>query len=129
MARIENVELADVAEYLVGLTVKDVNELSNILKEKYGIEPMSATVVTAVGGDGGAPGGAEKSSFNVVIKNLGTQKLAVIKLLKEVLGVGLKEAKDLAEAVGKPVKENVSKAEAEELKGKLVEAGAEVELV
>ena len=129
MAKLENVSLGEIAERLVGLTVKEVSELSDILKDEYGIEPV---MVASAGNSGPTPaadGSQEKTSFNVVIKNVGGQKLAIVKAVKEILGVGLKEAKDLVDAEGKPIKEGATKAEAEELKSKLTELGAEVELV
>ena len=125
--------MADVkkmAEELVNLTVKEVNELSNILKDEYGIEPAAAAapVMVAGGGAGGDAAGEEKTEFNVVLKSAGGQKLSVVKLVKEVTGLGLKEAKDLVDGAPGNVKEGVSKDEAEALKTKLEEAGAEVEL-
>jgi large subunit ribosomal protein L7/L12 len=122
-------EIKELAEQLVNLTVKEVNELAKILKEEYGIEPAAAAPVMVAGGNAGDGAAAEeKSSFNVILKSAGASKLGVVKLLKDLLGVGLKEAKDLADAAPKAVKENVSKAEAEDLKKQLEEAGAEVEL-
>ncbi|HAP01741.1 MAG TPA: 50S ribosomal protein L7/L12 [Bacteroidetes bacterium] len=118
------------AEQLVGLTVKEVNELAKVLKEEYGIEPAAAAPVMVAGG-GGAAGGAaaeEKTSFDVILKSGGAQKLTVVKVVKELTGLGLKEAKDLVDGAPKPVKEGVSKEEAETLKAKLTEAGAEVEV-
>lgn len=122
-------EIKELAEQLVNLTVKEVNELAKILKEEYGIEPAAAAPVMVAGGNAGDGAAAEeKSSFNVILKSAGASKLGVVKLLKDLLGVGLKEAKDLADAAPKAVKENVSKAEAEDLKKQLEDAGAEVEL-
>jgi large subunit ribosomal protein L7/L12 len=122
-------EIKELAEQLVNLTVKEVNELAKIFKEEYGIEPAAAAPVMVAGGNAGDGAAAEeKSSFNVILKSAGASKLGVVKLLKDLLGVGLKEAKDLADAAPKAVKENVSKAEAEDLKKQLEEAGAEVEL-
>ena len=122
-------EIKELAEQLVNLTVKEVNELAKILKDEYGIEPAAAALVMVAGGNAGDGAAAEeKSSFNVILKSAGASKLGVVKLLKDLLGVGLKEAKDLADAAPKAVKENVSKAEAEDLKKQLEEAGAEVEL-
>jgi len=118
------------AEQLVGLTVKEVNDLAKILKEEYGIEPAAAAPVMVAGG-GGAAGGAaaeEKTAFNVILKNAGGQKLTVVKVVKDLTGLGLKEAKELVDGAPKPVKEGVSKEEAEALKAKLAEAGAEVEI-
>jgi large subunit ribosomal protein L7/L12 len=124
--------MADVkalAEQLVNLTVKEVNELAQVLKDEYGIEPAAAAVAVAAGGGGGAAaGGEEKTAFDVILKNGGANKLAVVKLVKDLTGLGLKEAKDLVDGAPKPVKEGVSKAEAEDLKTKLTEAGAEVEV-
>jgi large subunit ribosomal protein L7/L12 len=117
------------AEQLVNLTVKEVNELAQILKDQYGIEPAAAAPVMMAGG-GAAAGGAaeEKTSFDVILKAGGQNKLAVVKLVKELTGLGLKEAKDLVDGAPKPVKEGVSKDEANSLKGQLEEAGAEVEV-
>ena len=121
-------DLKDFAEQLVNLTVKEVNELADILKEEYGIEPAAAAVAVAAGG-GAADGGAEeKSEFDVVLKAAGSSKLAVVKLVKELTGLGLKEAKGLVDDVPSNIKEAVSKDEAEALKSQLEEAGAEVEL-
>ncbi len=121
-------ELKVFAEQLVNLTVKEVNELAQILKEEYGIEPAAATVAVAApsAGEGSAP--VEKSTFDVILKSPGGAKLQVVKLVKDLTGLGLKEAKDLVDAAPKAVKEGVSKEEAESLKAKLTEAGAEVEL-
>ena len=118
------------AEQLVNLTVKEVQELSTILKDKYGIEPAAAAPVMVAGG-GAAVGGAaaeEKTSFDVILKSGGNAKLAVVKLVKELSGLGLKEAKDLVDGAPKPVKEGVSKEEANSIKQQLEEAGAEVEI-
>jgi large subunit ribosomal protein L7/L12 len=123
--------MADVkalAESLVNLTVKEVQELADVLKNEYGIEPAAAAVVVAAGGDGGAGAAEEKTSFNVVLKSGGASKLNVVKVVKELTGLGLKEAKELVDGAPKTVKEGVSKAEAEDLKAKLTEAGAEVEI-
>ena len=123
-------DLKAFAEQLVNLTVKEVNELAKILKDEYGIEPAAAAVVAAgpaaAGGD--APAVAEKSTFDVILKAPGGAKLQIVKLVKELTGLGLKEAKELVDACPKPVKEGVSKEEAESIKAQLVEAGAEVEL-
>ncbi|MCP9750691.1 50S ribosomal protein L7/L12 [Ferruginibacter sp. HRS2-29] len=122
--------MADVkalAESLVNLTVKDVQELAEFLKTEYGIEPAAAAVVVSGGGDGPAAA-EEKTSFDVILKSGGANKLAVVKIVKELTGLGLKEAKDLVDGAPKPVKEGVDKATAEELKTKLTEAGAEVEV-
>jgi large subunit ribosomal protein L7/L12 len=123
--------MADVkalAEQLVGLTVKEVQELADVLKADYGIEPAAAAVVMSAGGDGGAAAAEEKTSFNVVLKSAGASKLNVVKIVKDLTGLGLKEAKELVDGAPKNVKEGVSKAEAEDLKAKLTEAGAEVEI-
>lgn len=124
--------MADVktlAESLVNLTVKEVQELADFLKTEYGIEPAAATVAVVAGGDGaGAAAAEEKTSFNVILKNAGQSKLGVVKVVKDITGLGLKDAKELVDSVPKPVKEGVSKAEADEIAEKLKEAGAEVEL-
>jgi large subunit ribosomal protein L7/L12 len=123
-------DLKDFAEQLVNLTVKEVNELANILKEEYGIEPAAAAVAVAAGG-GAAEGGeaAEaQSEFDVILKAAGASKLAVVKLVKELTGLGLKDAKDIVDSAPKAVKEGISKDEAEGIKKSLEEAGAEVEL-
>ena len=125
--------MADVkvlAEQLVNITVKEVNELASILKDEYGIEPAAAAPVMVSGGAGAdAPAApAEKTSFDVILKAAGPQKLAVVKLVKDLTGLGLKEAKDLVDGAPKPVKEGVSKEESETLKKQLEEAGAEVEV-
>ena len=119
--------MADVkalAESLVALTVKEVQELAEVLKTEYGIEPAAAAVVVAAGGGGEAAAAEEKTSFNVILKSGGANKLAVVKVVKELTGLGLKEAKDLVDGAPKPVKEGVDKATAEEIKAKLTEAGA-----
>jgi large subunit ribosomal protein L7/L12 len=120
-------DLKALAEQLVNLTVKDVNELANILKDEYGIEPAAAAVAVA-GPAAGPAAAAEKTSFDVVLKAAGGAKLQIVKLVKELTGLGLKEAKELVDAAPKAVKEGVSKQEAESLKQQLEEAGAEVEL-
>ena len=123
--------MADVkalAENLVGLTVKEVQELAEFLKTEYGIEPAAAAVVVSGDGGGGAAAAEEKTSFDVILKSGGNAKLAVVKLVKELSGLGLKEAKDLVDAAPKPVKEGVSKEEANSIKQQLEEAGAEVEI-
>ncbi|MBS7289424.1 MAG: 50S ribosomal protein L7/L12 [Bacteroidales bacterium] len=122
--------MADVkalAEELVNLTVKDVQELANILKEEYGIEPAAAAAVVVADG-GAAAGPAEQTEFDVILKSAGAAKLGVIKVVKEALGLGLKEAKELVDKCPTPLKEKVSNAEAEQLKATLEEAGAEVEI-
>jgi large subunit ribosomal protein L7/L12 len=123
-------DLKDFAEQLVNLTVKEVNELANILREEYGIEPAAAAVAVAgpAAGGGDAAGAEEKSEFDVILKAAGASKLAVVKLVKELTGLGLKEAKEVVDGAPKPVKEGVSKDEAEGIKKSLEEAGAEVEL-
>jgi large subunit ribosomal protein L7/L12 len=113
-------DLKSFAEQLVNLTVKEVNELAKILKEEYGIEPAAAAVA--------APAAEEKTSFNVILKSGGANKLNVVKIVKELTGLGLKEAKDLVDGAPKPVKEGISKADADALVAKLKEAGAEVEV-
>lgn len=123
-------DLKAFAEQLVNLTVKEVNELAAILKDEYGIEPAaaSAVVVTGPAGGGDAPVVEEKTSFDVILKAAGASKLAVVKLVKDLTGLGLKEAKELVDGAPKPVKEGVAKDEAEALKKQLEEAGAEVEV-
>jgi len=121
-------DLKEFAEQLVNLTVKEVNELADILKDEYGIEPAAAAVAVAAGG-GAAEGGAEEQTeFDVILKAAGGSKLAVVKLVKELTGLGLKEAKGIVDSAPAPIKEAVSKDEAEALKASLEEAGAEVEL-
>jgi len=122
-------DLKAFAEQLVNLTVKEVNELAEILKNEYGIEPAAAAVAVAAGpAAGAAPAAEEKTSFDVVLKAAGANKLAVVKLVKELTGAGLKEAKDLVDGAPSTIKEGVTKEEAENLKKQLTEAGAEVEL-
>ena len=123
-------DLKAFAEQLVNLTVKEVNELATILKDEYGIEPAAAAPVMVAGGGGGsdAPAAEEKTSFDVILKAAGASKLAVVKLVKDLTGLGLKEAKDLVDGAPKPLKEGVAKDEAESLKKSLEEAGAEVEV-
>lgn len=122
-------DLKDFAEQLVNLTVKEVNELADILKEEYGIEPAAAAVAVAGGAAaGGEDAGEEQTEFDVILKAPGGSKLAVVKLVKELTGLGLKDAKELVDGAPKPVKEGVAKDEAEALKAQLEEAGAEVEL-
>ena len=124
-------DLKKFAEELVNLTVKEVNELAEILKEEYGIEPAAAAAVVAAPGAGGAEGGAggdEQTAFDVIIKSAGQSKLAVVKLVKELTSIGLKEAKELVDAAPKAIKEGVTKDEAEALQKQLEEAGAEVEV-
>jgi len=123
--------MADVktlAETLVGLTVKEVQELADVLKADYGIEPAAAAVVVSGGDGGGAAAVEEKTSFDVILVSGGPSKLGVVKIVKELTGLGLKEAKDLVDGAPKAVKEGVSKAEAEEIAAKLKDGGAEVEV-
>ena len=124
-------DLTQLAEQLVNLTVKEVKELTDILKDQYGIEPAAAGAVMVSGGAGAgaeAPAEEEKTSFDVILKAAGGAKLAVVKLVKELTGLGLKEAKDLVDSAPKALKEGVNKDEAEGLKKALEEAGAEVEI-
>ena len=122
-------DLKKFAEQLVNMTVKEVNELADILKDEYGIEPAAAAVSVAGPAAGGGDAGAEeKSDFDVILKAAGGSKLAVVKLVKELTGLGLKEAKELVDAAPSPLKEGIAKDEAEALKNSLEEAGAEVEL-
>jgi len=124
-------ELKEFAEKLVSLSVKEVNELAKILKDEYGIEPAAAAVAVAAGGGaagGGAAAAEEKTAFDVILKNAGPNKLQVVKVVKELTGLGLKEAKDLVDGAPKPVKEGTSKEDAESIKAKLIEAGAEVDV-
>lgn len=123
-------DLKTMAEQLVNLTVKEVNELAAILKDDYGIEPAAAAVAFAgpMGGGGDAAPAEEQTSFDVILKDAGAQKLAVVKAVKELTGLGLKEAKDIVDGAPSPIKEGVSKDEAEALKKQLEEAGAQVEL-
>ena len=122
-------ELKDFAEKLVNLTVKEVNELANILKDEYGIEPAAAAAVAVAGpAAGGEAAEEEQTEFDVILKAAGQSKLAVVKLVKELTGLGLKEAKGVVDSAPAPIKEGISKDEAEGLKKSLEEAGAEVEL-
>jgi large subunit ribosomal protein L7/L12 len=124
-------DLKSFAEQLVNLTVKEVNELAKILKEEYGIEPAAAAVAVAgpaAGGGAAAPAAEEKTAFDVILKSGGANKLQVVKIVKDLTGLGLKEAKDLVDQAPKPVKEGVAKAEADEVANKLKEAGADVEV-
>jgi large subunit ribosomal protein L7/L12 len=120
-------DIKTLAEQLVNLTVKEVNELAKVLKEEYGIEPAAAAAVVAAGPVAAAVA-EEKTAFDVVLKAAGPQKLAVVKLVKELTSLGLKEAKELVDAAPKAIKENVTKDEAESLRKQLTEAGAEVEV-
>ncbi len=122
-------DIKKLAEELVNLTVKEVSELAAILKEEYGIEPAAAAVaVAAPAAGGGEAAAAEKTSFDVILTSAGQAKLQVVKVVKDLTGLGLKEAKDIVDAAPKPVKEGVSKEEAESIKAQLEEAGADVEL-
>jgi large subunit ribosomal protein L7/L12 len=124
-------DLKAFAEQLVNLSVKDVNELAKILKDEYGIEPAAAAVAVAgpaAGGGAAAPAAEEKTSFNVILKSAGAAKLGVVKVVKDLTGLGLKEAKDLVDGAPKPIKEGVDRATADEIAAKLKEAGAEVEV-
>ncbi|MFN4972088.1 MAG: 50S ribosomal protein L7/L12 [Bacteroidota bacterium] len=124
-------DLKAFADQLVNLSVKEVNELAQILKDEYGIEPAAAAVAVAAApaaGGGAGEAAAEKTSFDVILKSAGAQKLNVVKIVKDLTGLGLKEAKELVDGAPKPVKEGVDKATAEDLKAKLTEAGAEVEV-
>src|SRR5688500_5703886 len=121
-------EVKELAEALVNLTVKEVNELAKILKEEYGIEPAAAVVVSGGGGATGGDAAEAKTSFDVILTAAGGNKLGVVKVVKDITGLGLKEAKDLVDGAPKPIKEGVSKEEAESIKTQLTEAGAEVEI-
>ena len=122
-------DVKNLAEQLVGLTVKEVQELADFMKSEYGIEPAAATVVAAAGGDGGGAAAAEeKTSFNVILKSAGASKLNVVKIVKDLTGLGLKEAKDLVDGAPKPIKEGIDRATADEIVAKLKEAGADVEI-
>ena len=123
-------DLKAFAEQLVNLTVKEVNELAKILKDEYGIEPAAAAVAASAGptGGGAAAPVEEKTSFNVILKSGGANKLNVVKIVKDITGLGLKEAKDLVDGAPKPIKEGVSKADAETVVARLKEAGADVEI-
>src|SRR5690554_7998305 len=123
-------DLKQLAEEMVNLTVKEVNELAGILKDEYGIEPAAAAVAVAAAGDGGgeADAVAEQTEFDVILKAAGQSKLAVVKLVKELTGLGLKESKTLVDEAPKAIREKISKDEAEALKNQLEEAGAEVEV-
>jgi len=124
-------DLKAFAEQLVNLTVKEVNELAKILKEEYGIEPAAAAVAVAgpaAGGGAAAPAAEEKTAFDVILNSGGAAKLQVVKIVKDLTGLGLKEAKDLVDGAPKPIKEGIPKAEADEIAAKLKEAGADVEI-
>ena len=121
-------DVKNLAEQLVGLTVKEVQELADFLKSEYGIEPAAATVVAGPAAGGGAAAVEEKTSFNVILKAAGASKLNVVKIVKDLTGLGLKEAKDLVDGAPKPIKEGVDKATADDIAAKLKEAGADVEI-
>jgi len=121
-------DLKSFAEQLVNLTVKEVNELAQILKDEYGIEPAAAVAAAPVAGGGGAAAAAEKTAFDVVLVDAGAAKLGVVKVVKDLTGLGLKEAKDLVDGAPKPVKQGITKEEAETIKKQLEEAGAKVEV-
>ena len=121
-------DVKNLAEQIVGLTVKEVQELADFLKSEYGIEPAAATVVAGPAAGGAAPAAEEKTTFNVILKSAGASKLNVVKIVKDLTGLGLKEAKDLVDGAPKPLKEGVDKATADELAAKLKEAGADVEI-
>lgn len=121
-------DVKEIAEQLVNLTVKEANELAQVLEEEYDIKPAAATAVVAGGGAGGDEGAEEQTEFDVIIKSAGEKKIAVIKEVRSITGLGLKEAKELVDNAPNPVKEGVGKDEAEDLKSKLEEAGAEIEL-
>ena len=121
-------DVKQLAEQLVALTVKDVQELADFLKSEYGIEPAAAAVVVSGDAGGGAAAAEEKTSFDVILKSGGASKLNVVKIVKDLTGLGLKEAKDLVDGAPKPIKEGIDKATAEEIVAKLKEAGADVEI-
>ncbi len=122
-------DVKQLAENLVGLTVKEVQELAEFLKTEYGIEPAAVSIVATAGdGGGGAVAVEEKTSFNVILKSPGANKLGIVKIVKEITGLGLKEAKDLVDGAPKAIKEGVDKATSEEIKNKLTEGGADVEI-
>lgn len=122
-------DIKTIAETLVNLTVKDVQELAEFLKTEYGIEPAAAAVVAVAGGGDGGDAGVEKDTFDVILKNAGASKLKVVKEVKDITGLGLKDAKELVDGAPKPIKEGVDKATAEDIKNRLTEVGAEIELV
>lgn len=122
-------DVKNLAETLVGLTVKEVQELADFLKSEYGIEPAAATVVAGPAAGSAAPVAEEKTTFNVILKAAGASKLNVVKIVKDMTGLGLKEAKDLVDGAPKPIKEGIDKATADEMVAKLKEAGADVEIV
>jgi large subunit ribosomal protein L7/L12 len=121
-------DIKNLAEQLVNLTVKEVQELADFMKTEYGIEPAAVAAAPAAGGGAAAPAAEEKTAFDVILKSAGASKLNVVKVVKDLTGLGLKEAKELVDGAPKPVKQGVAKAEAEDIKNKLTEAGAEVEI-
>ena len=121
-------DVKNLAEQLVNLTVKEVQELADFMKSEYGIEPAAVAAAPAAGGGAAAPAAEEKTSFDVILKSAGASKLNVVKIVKDLTGLGLKEAKELVDGAPKPVKQGVAKAEADDIKAKLTEAGAEVEV-
>jgi large subunit ribosomal protein L7/L12 len=121
-------DVKNLAEQLVNLTVKEVQELADFMKTEYGIEPAAVAAAPAAGGGAAAPAAEEKTAFDVILKSAGASKLNVVKIVKDLTGLGLKEAKELVDGAPKPVKQGVAKAEAEDIKAKLTEAGAEVEV-
>ena len=121
-------DVKNLAEQLVNLTVKEVQELADFMKSEYGIEPAAVAAAPAAGGGAAAPAAEEKTAFDVILKSAGASKLGVVKVVKDLTGLGLKEAKELVDGAPKPLKNGVSKAEAEDIKAKLTEAGAEVEI-
>jgi large subunit ribosomal protein L7/L12 len=121
-------DVKNLAEQLVNLTVKEVQELADFMKSEYGIEPAAVAAAPSGGGGAAAPAVEEKTSFDVILKAAGASKLGVVKLVKDLTGLGLKEAKELVDSAPKPVKQGIAKAEAEEIKAKLTEAGADVEI-
>ena len=120
-------DVKNLAEQLVNLTVKEVQELADFMKSEYGIEPAAVAAAPAAGGPA-APAAEEKTAFDVILKSAGASKLNVVKIVKDLTGLGLKEAKELVDGAPKPVKQGIAKAEAEDIKNKLTEAGAEVEI-
>jgi large subunit ribosomal protein L7/L12 len=121
-------DVKNLAEQLVNLTVKEVQDLADFMKSEYGIEPAAVAAAPAAGGGAAAPAAEEKTAFDVILKSAGASKLNVVKIVKDLTGLGLKEAKELVDGAPKPVKQGIAKAEAEDIKNKLTEAGAEVEI-
>jgi large subunit ribosomal protein L7/L12 len=121
-------DVKNLAEQLVNLTVKEVQELADFMKSEYGIEPAAVAAAPAAGGGAAAPAAEEKTAFDVILKSAGASKLNVVKIVKDLTGLGLKEAKELVDGAPKPVKQGIAKAEADEIKAKLTEAGADVEI-